>query len=151
VEAVFRSHGGLVWRAVLTTSAGSREVADEATAEAFARLFAYREGVRDPVAWVFRTAFGVASSELGRQRWLVAGDTPERGVEDRSALPSDLTAALLRLSPDQRAVVFLHYFADLPLREVARLSGAPVATVKVRLHRARRLLRDSLVAGGEYV
>jgi RNA polymerase sigma-70 factor (ECF subfamily) len=72
-------------------------------------------------------------------------------VEDRSALPSDLTAALLRLSPDQRAVVFLHYFADLPLREVARLSGAPVATVKVRLHRARRLLRDSLVAGGEYV
>jgi DNA-directed RNA polymerase specialized sigma24 family protein len=48
-------------------------------------------------------------------------------------------------------VVFLHYFADLPLREVARLSGAPVATVKVRLHRARRLLRDSLVAGGEYV
>jgi DNA-directed RNA polymerase specialized sigma24 family protein len=30
------------------------------------------------------------------------------------------------------------------------LSGAPVATVKVRLHRARRLLRESLVVGGEY-
>jgi RNA polymerase sigma-70 factor, ECF subfamily len=151
VEAVFRSHGGLVWRAVLTMSAGSREVADEATAEAFARLFAYREGVRDPVAWVFRTAFGVAGRELGRQRRLVAGDVPETGAEDRSELPSDLTAALRLLSPDQRAVVFLHYFADLPVREVARLSGAPLATVKVRLHRARRLLRDSLVAGGEYV
>ena len=67
---MFRSHGGLVWRAVLTMSAGSREVADEATAEAFARLFAYREGVRDPVAWVFRTAFGVAArSWAGSGGW----------------------------------------------------------------------------------
>jgi DNA-directed RNA polymerase specialized sigma24 family protein len=36
--------------------------------------------------------------------------------------------------------------------EVARLSGSPVATVKVRLHRARRALRESLgPVGGEYV
>jgi RNA polymerase sigma factor (sigma-70 family) len=63
-------------------------------------------------------------------------------------LPSDLTAALRRLSPDQRAAVFLHYFADLPVGEVARLSGSPVATVKVRLHRARRSLRDSLGVAG---
>jgi RNA polymerase sigma-70 factor (ECF subfamily) len=152
VEAVYRSHGGLVWRAVLTMSAGNREVADEATSEAFARLFAYREGVRDPMAWVFRTAFRVAGKELRRQRRLVAEAAPERGAMDRSALPADLTAALRLLSPDQRAAVFLHYFADLSVGEVARLSGAPVATVKVRLHRARRSLRDSLgVAGGARV
>ena len=47
---MYRSHGGTVWRAVLATSAGNREVADEATCEAFARLYAYRDGVRDPVA-----------------------------------------------------------------------------------------------------
>jgi RNA polymerase sigma factor (sigma-70 family) len=152
VETVYRSHGGLVWRAVLTMSAGSREVADEATAEAFARLFAYREGVRDPVAWVFRTAFGVARKELGRQRAISAQPVPERQAQDASALPSDLTTALSQLSPDQRAAVFLHYFADLPVREVARLSGSPVATVRVRLHRARRSLGESLAGvGGEYV
>ncbi len=152
MESVYRSHGGLVWRAVLTMSAGNREVADEATSEAFARLFAYRDGVRDPVAWVFRTAFRVAGKELRRQRRLVAEAVSEKGAMDRSALPSDLTAALRLLSPDQRVAVFLHYFADLPVGEVARISGSPVATVKVRLHRARRALRDSLdVVGGEYV
>jgi hypothetical protein len=78
VETVYRSHGGLVWRAVLAMSAGSREVADEATSEAFARLFAYREGVRDPVAWVFRTAFGVARKELGRQR-VISDECVRRG------------------------------------------------------------------------
>jgi RNA polymerase sigma-70 factor (ECF subfamily) len=152
VEAVYRSHGGVVWRAVLAMSAGSREVADEATSEAFARLFAYRDGVRDPVAWVFRTAFGVARKELGRRRAISEEPAPERMASPASALPADLTSMLKPLSPDQRAAVFLHYFADLPVREVARLSGSPVATVKVRLHRARRALRESLgPVGGEYV
>jgi DNA-directed RNA polymerase specialized sigma24 family protein len=40
--------------------------------------------------------------------------------------------------------VFLYYFADLPVNEVARLSGSTSATVKVRLHRARRALKTLL-------
>ena len=142
---MFRSHGGTVWRAVLTMSAGSREVADEATCEAFARLYAYRDGVRDPVAWVFRTAFRLAGRELKRQRLHVDvdGALPEAIGDDVSVLPYAVTAGLRRLSPDQRSAVFLHYFADMPVGEVARLSGVPVATVKVRLHRARRALRQS--------
>jgi RNA polymerase sigma-70 factor (ECF subfamily) len=152
VEAVYRSHGGLVWRAVLTMSAGDRDVADEATSEAFARLLRHKREVRDPVAWVFRTAFRLARKELSRKRVVVAGVVPEREVLDRSALPSSLVADLRLLSADQRVAVFLHYFADLPVGEVARLTGSPVATVKVRLHRGRRALRKSLVAlGGEYV
>jgi RNA polymerase sigma factor (sigma-70 family) len=149
---VYRSHGGLVWRAVLAMSAGSREVADEATCEAFARLFAYREGVRDPVAWVFRTAFRLAGRDLKRRRRIVGDVAPEERVTERSVLPLDVARGLGRLSADQRVAVFLHYFADLPVGEVARLCGVPPATVRVRLHRARRALRDSLgVVGGEYV
>jgi RNA polymerase sigma-70 factor (ECF subfamily) len=140
---VFRSHGGQVWRAVLAMTAGRREIADEATSEAFVRLLDYRDGVRDPVAWVFRTAFRLAAAELRRER---ASDQemPEAAASDASGLPPDLVAALRRLSPDQRVAVFLHYYADLPISEVARLSGSPSATVKVRLHRARRSLRAVL-------
>lgn len=148
---MFRTHGGLVWRAVLTMAAGRRDVADEATAEAFARLLARRDQVRDPAAWVFRTATRIAARELKRERRVVAGDVPERQAPD-SALPSGPTEALLRLSPDQRLAVFLHYVADLPVRETARLTGSPVATVKVRLHRARRSLRERAeLLGGEVV
>lgn len=142
VEAVFRSHGGTVWRAVLAMSAGSRDVADEATCEAFARLYAYRDGVRDPVAWVFRTAFRLASRELKRKRLHVDSEVPEAVDGEVSVLPYAVARGLRRLSPEQRSVVFLHYFADMPLDEVARLSGVPTATVKVRLHRARRALRE---------
>jgi len=131
-----------VWRAVLAMSAGSRDVADEATCEAFARLYAYRDGVHDPVAWVFRTAFRLAGRELKRQRHHAGSDVPEAASADVSVLPYAVARGLRRLSPEQRSVVFLHYFADMPLAEVARLSGVPTATVKVRLHRARRALRE---------
>jgi RNA polymerase sigma-70 factor (ECF subfamily) len=145
---VFGSHAGRVWRAVLAMSAGRTAIADDATAEAFARLFAHRESVRDPVPWVFRIAFRLAAEELRRERALAPEGAEERVSGDRSALPSDLTAALRQLSPDQRVVVFLHYQADLPIAEVARLVGSPTATVKVRLHRARRALRASLETVG---
>jgi RNA polymerase sigma-70 factor (ECF subfamily) len=36
--------------------------------------------------------------------------------------------------------VLLHYYADLPVEEVARLIHRPVGTVKRRLHEARRVL-----------
>jgi RNA polymerase sigma-70 factor (ECF subfamily) len=151
VEAVYRSHGGMVWRAVLVMAAGDRGVADDATAEAFARLLAYGAGVRDPVAWVFRTAFGVAAKELGRASRIAPGVVPDGVVADTaaSALPSELTQMLRELSPDQRAAVFLHYVADLPVREIARLSGSTTATVKVRLHRARQSLKSSMTGGLE--
>jgi RNA polymerase sigma-70 factor (ECF subfamily) len=140
---VFRSHGGQVWRAVLVMSAGRREIADEATAEAFTRLFDYREGVRDPAAWVFRAAFRLAAADLRREH-ATDHELPELAAPDDAALPSDLTRALRRLSPDQRVAVFLRYYADLPVNEVARLCGSSSATIRVRLHRARRALEAML-------
>jgi RNA polymerase sigma-70 factor (ECF subfamily) len=142
VELVFQSHAGQVWRAVMAMSAGRREIADEATAEAFARLFDYRQGVRDPVAWVFRTAFRLGAAEMRRERGLEA-EFPDQRV-DQPELPTDLQALLGALSADQRVAVFLFYFADLPVSEVARLSGSTSAVVRVRLHRARRVLKTLL-------
>jgi RNA polymerase sigma-70 factor (ECF subfamily) len=113
------------------------------TAEAFARYLVYREDVRDAEAWLFRTAFRLLAKELrresrdARQPSEVSGPAPDE-VSD------ELRSALGALSVEQRAAVYLHYYLDLPVAEVARLSGAPVATTKVRLHRARRALRSLL-------
>jgi RNA polymerase sigma-70 factor (ECF subfamily) len=67
------------------------------------------------------------------------------------AYPSELSPRLRRalgaVTPEQRLAVFLTYHADLPLREVAELSGCSVATVRVRLHRARKALRALLEEG----
>ena len=48
---------------------------------------------------------------------------------------------LRQLPADQRLVVFLFYYADLPLSEIAMLTGSTAVAVRIRLHRARRQLR----------
>jgi RNA polymerase sigma-70 factor, ECF subfamily len=143
-EAIWHESGVTLWRAVYAYAGGRREVADDAVAEAFARAMTRGAEVRDPVAYLFRIAFRVASAELARTKQ-EDGAMPEMSVVDPSTngLP-DLLRALTELSPAQRAAVYLHYRADLPVREIAHLTGMSSASVKVHLVRGRRRLRELL-------
>jgi RNA polymerase sigma-70 factor (ECF subfamily) len=57
---------------------------------------------------------------------------------------TDLHRALARLTIDQRAVVGLHYLADLTLPDVAIVLGIPEGTAKSRLNAALIVLRRRL-------
>ena len=74
---------------------------------------------------------------------LSAGHADQLVHEPMSGLPVHWAVedALAELGPDQRAVVVLHYLADLPLRQVAATLGLREGTVKSRLHTALRALR----------
>ena len=53
----------------------------------------------------------------------------------------DLLRALRRLSPDERAAVFLRFYEDMNSREVGEVLGISATAVRSRLHRALRRLR----------
>ena len=145
---IWRESGATIWRAVYVYAGGRRDVADDAVAEAFARAMARGPEVREPVPYLFRVAFRVASAELAR-RSREDGEVPDIAVEvSPNGLP-DVIHALRELTPAQRASVYLHYRVDLPVREVARLTGMSTASVKVHLMRGRRRLRDLLGAEEE--
>ena len=55
-----------------------------------------------------------------------------------------LVDALAQLDPAYRLPVLLHYYADLPLEQVAQSLNLTVPAIKSRLHRARAMLRNSL-------
>lgn len=56
----------------------------------------------------------------------------------------DMRDALAKLTPRQRAIVVLHYYAGFRAREIAEAVGAPAATVRFHLMTARRVLHDVL-------
>jgi RNA polymerase sigma-70 factor (sigma-E family) len=69
---------------------------------------------------------------------------PEAGVNDSSDHTDTrvaVAAALLRLTPRQRAVLVLRYFDDQPDSVVADLLGCSVGTVKSQTHKALARLR----------
>jgi RNA polymerase sigma-70 factor (ECF subfamily) len=134
----------------------ARDVVQEAYLRAYRGLARFRGEARFST-WLYRIVANCASTHLGRRRrhrhevldddLLVVDDRPATSPEGRvetGALRERLTAALDALPPRLRAVVVLRDVYDLPHAAIAEELGITEAAAKVRLHRARRKLREDL-------
>lgn len=126
------------------------EAAADAAQEALTRTYARWIAVREPRAYAYLVATNLARAVWRRQarnrevvESLAAVAAPARQSEDRS-----LRDLVERLPPRLQTVTVLHYYADLPVAEVARLVRRPAGTVRRRLHEARRLLHTALEESG---
>ena len=123
---------------------GDPHAGDELAQEALTRVFARWGLLRDPRPYAYRTV-----TNLARDRWRAKAreaaslkhliDEPEVVAPDTGLLD-----AVRRLSPPLRDAVLLHYYADLPINEVARVLRRPLGTVKRRLFDARAALATAL-------
>jgi RNA polymerase sigma-70 factor (sigma-E family) len=82
-------------------------------------------------------------NELSAGRPELGGDAQEDATRDLEAR-SELTAALRRLPPRQRAVLVLRYFQDLSEAQVAETLGCSVGTVKSTASRGLERLRAEM-------
>jgi RNA polymerase sigma-70 factor (ECF subfamily) len=100
-------------------------------------------------AWIWGIAIRRLIDGLRRRRAPVPGrrPDPEPSAEEQVLLGiehGDLASAMGGLSPELRAVIQATALDGLSTREAARLLGIPRGTVKTRLMRARRVLREAL-------
>jgi RNA polymerase sigma-70 factor (ECF subfamily) len=129
---------------------GDLHEAEDVTQDAFAKASFHWKRISAydaPEAWVRRVAFNQAyNSARKARRGLVAlaRHGPPEHVPAASSDRVDVHRAMRRLRPRHRAVLVLHYVAELPLDEVARELQLPLGTVKSRLNRARRALAEQL-------
>jgi RNA polymerase sigma-70 factor (sigma-E family) len=104
----------------------------------------------DPDAYLRRIIINTHRS-WWRTRWrreTPAADLPDQAAgadpADQHAAADQVRRALATLPHQQRAVLVLRYFEDLPETEVARLLGCSVGSVKTHTHRGLRALRAVL-------
>jgi RNA polymerase sigma-70 factor (ECF subfamily) len=129
---------------------GDRQEAQDVVQEAFCRALArWPKLVRydDPVAWVRRVAWNLATSRWRRARTALRALRRQRAehVAGPDADRVTLVSALATLPPPHRRVIVLHYLADLPIAEIAEREGVAPGTVKSWLHRGRAALAAQLV------
>jgi len=67
IELLYREHGDRMWRALLAFT-GNPDVASDAVAEAFAQALRRGDALRDPRAWIWRTAFVIAKGDMRERR-----------------------------------------------------------------------------------
>src|SRR5690349_24876720 len=84
-----------------------------------------------------------------RQRWwsvvrLAEPPLAEDTADHYSGGAGDVRRALLRLKPEDRLPLVLHFYLDLPLDEVARTLGVSESAAKSRIYRAAQRLRPAL-------
>lgn len=134
------------WCRRLTDDDGT---AHEIAAEAFTRLWARWTKVDEPRGFLYVTAANLVRDHwrrLERERRAMRRVTTEAVVHGQSREGADPSVRLLvqSLPLRLRTPVLLYYYADLPIREVAVLTGRKEGTVKADLHAARELLRSRL-------
>jgi RNA polymerase sigma-70 factor (ECF subfamily) len=135
--------------------------AADVTQEAFLRLWRQGPEVDDErlAAWLVRVVHNLCIDHARRRQTvrkrlgrpdptalgeLRAGDgtaDPGDPLDDRR---ESLRAALETLPAETRSIMLLHYYQGLKLREIAELLGKNVNSLKVRIHRARKALREVL-------
>lgn len=139
--------------------------AEDAVQESWLRAFTHMDRLQDPSrlgGWLARIAANEALDRLRRRDPATAADASNPDVE-RETAPGALPAfptpdaekrrsearalierAVDRLPENFRTVFVLRAIEELSVEETAAVLGIPRDTVKTRLHRANKLLRDEL-------
>jgi len=152
---IFRFLGGMGLEA-----AAVEELAQEAFLRAFRSLGSYHAGKGTFSAWLFTIARNLALNEIARSRrraphvaWqegVLGGDAGEPDPSAQEALETAerrrrIHRAMGRLPELLRGVLVLAYMKELSIEDIAAVERCSVGTVKSRLFRGKKLLREALV------
>jgi len=161
-ERLVTRHQNLVWHLVYRVvqhPEDARELCQDVFFRVHERLHQYRfESALS--TWIGRVAFSVASRHMQKKRlpMVEPADDDEAGSPwesvsdgfDLEAACADgevmqlLSVAIDKLPPLQRTLVTLYHLEEMPVGEIASVTGLPEGTVKNYLFRARSRLRQQL-------
>jgi RNA polymerase sigma factor (sigma-70 family) len=156
-EALVKQYQGVAFRAaylVTRDEHAAADVAQDGLLRAYHALRSFHLG-RPFRPWLLRIVTNLALNHLqsARRRSHMTERYTRRLIVEDNHLSIDghvvkreqhrrLLEAVDRLTPDQRTLIALRYFLELPEAEVAETLKIPLGTVKSRLHRTLARLRE---------
>jgi RNA polymerase sigma-70 factor, ECF subfamily len=133
--------------AMLRDSNEAQDAVQESAVKAWRSLGSLRDS-NQARAWFLAIVANQCRSTMRRRWWGVlrfaSRNTIAEGPEDMAVQSMDIDTAMRSLRPDDRAILHLHYFVDLPIDEVARVLGISGGAAKTRIYRAAHRLRPEL-------
>ena len=153
-DALFRRHYEAVRGMCARIMAGGSD-GDDPAQETFLRVLRHRATFRGDArftTWVYRIARNVCLEHMARQardrkiseRWGM--EATSSAAPDQSLDMELLATAMRVLTPEQREVLVLCRFHDLPFSEIATILGCTPGAARVRAHRALNDLREAYQA-----
>ena len=134
----------------------ARDVTQATFLKAFEKLDQFDFGHRF-YSWIYRIAINESIDFLHRRQRYAPLEDGDEGVDetcdppgayDSEQLSRRVQAAMMKLSPDHRAVLTLRHFTGCSYQDIAGILDIPEKTVKSRLFTARQVLRGHLEDDG---
>lgn len=147
-ERIADTYADMVFRAALSY-AKAKEDAEDATQNTFLRLLKCREDFQSEEhirRWLLHVAVNECKRIWGsawRKKVEFADRTDELPAFEKEDY-TELYQAVQALPPKLRIVIHLYYYEGYPSKEIAEILKIRDATVRNRLLRARKLLKDRL-------
>lgn len=152
-EELFRTYHPVIVAAAFNRLSDISD-AEDAAAEVFAQAWRRREAADHvfTIEWLYVSLRNVVGNHYRsrtrhHRRVERAGQHHPAPVEGASDAVLDVRAAVNRLDPADRELIWMAYWEDLSREEIARILACTPATLRVRLHRARKKLQDALSEG----
>ena len=126
---------------------GDADMAEDLAQEALIRLcrdWRTVSSMEAPESWLHRVAINLAHSHYRRkaiERHALSVLGARRANTDATDVRVETIDLLKHLPHRQKAAVLLHYYLDLPVREVAEMMQVPEGTAKTLIHRGTRSLQ----------
>jgi len=140
--------------------------AQEVVSETFLKAYEHREqfaGRSAVSTWLYRIAYNVSLDLIKRkQREVTWDDNYELMVDNGSPMDNlleqmakeqqlqYLKQAMVKLSPEDRAILGLRFDRSLSYEDIASIIGIPANTVGTRIFRAKKLLLKLMQDGGQF-
>ncbi|HKR32246.1 MAG TPA: RNA polymerase sigma factor [Terriglobales bacterium] len=127
----------------------AEDAVQEAALKAWRKLAQLREG-SEMRPWFLAIVANECRATRRSRWWSVIRNVerePASELRDEAiAAGVELRRALLAMDPDKRLVLVLHWYLDLPVQEVAAVTGLSLRGAETRLLRATRELRKRMEA-----
>ena len=153
---LFERHHEALFRYFLRMT-GDRPYSEDMVQEVFFRVLKYRGTYRQEAqftTWMYRIARNAHIDNLRRRKWEVpmeedwdAPGPPAESPEKRQEAEV-VRRALLAIPEDKRELLIMTRYQEMKYEQIAEVLGVEVGTVKVRIHRALRSLRETYQAMG---
>lgn len=126
--------------------------AEDIAQETFLKLLDHEVDFASPAherGWLIVTASNLCKNAL-RHWWRKNVDIDEVAslAANQDFETGEVLRAIMELPADYKCLVYMYYYEGYSGPEIAELSGQPKATVRSKLYRARKLLKNKL--GGDY-
>ncbi len=134
----------------------NRPVSEDLTQDVFLKVIdkigTFDKKTGNFTAWIWKIAKNRLIDHYREKKsvplyeFMIEGDEPSAGPETihKKILAEDISRAVKSLKPEEQEIFSLYYFADLPYKEISRLTEKTEGALRILIHRTNNKLKKIL-------